>query len=293
MAEVAELPKTGNDLHLLQVFARHGSILRSMVVAVTSREPLGRCRGQPAIGRTTVSVEKVPYIVFVGSQRGGSARTTAALALAWLWGHIGRDVAVVDADPVEPGLALPPGAPWAWDRVRFLTGSASPEQWLGCDLVLLDGPPLGERAAQPLLRLADAVLVTCNAEPLAVRTMPVALEVVRQAQRTNPALSLLGISVQQFDDSDPLQTRLRGLLWRRYGTYVLEPAVPYQADLTEWLTYPDRPLPDGPARDALIRLAARFEPALGAAGAMAWLASSASPTADALRVLTVPAAENV
>jgi cellulose biosynthesis protein BcsQ len=217
-------------------------------------------------------VETLPYIVFVGSHKGGSGRTTVTLALAWLWGQAGRLIAVVDADPVSPGIGPSPGSTWDWTGVRFVAGLANTDELLGCDLVLIDGPLLGEWAAKPLLRLADGVLLTCAAEPLGVRTLTSALGAVQRAQESNPALSLLGVCVQQFQGSDRMQVQLRGLLWRRHGTYVLEPAVPHQAELAEWLLHPCRPLPEGPARQAFVRLAARLEPALGCIGAVSALA---------------------
>jgi cellulose biosynthesis protein BcsQ len=219
-----------------------------------------------------VSVEALPYVVFVGSHKGGTGRTTAALALAWLWGQAGRLVAYVDADPIQVDVPPPQTRRWDWHGVRFVSGASSTEELTGCDLVLIDGPLMGERAAQPLLRFADAVLLTCAAEPLGVRTLSCALELMERMRHANPALTLLGVSVQQFDESDPMHVQLRGLLWRRHGTYVLEPAVPYQTELSDWLLYPDRPLPEGPAREAFVRLAARLEPALGCVGAMSGLA---------------------
>jgi cellulose biosynthesis protein BcsQ len=242
-------------------------------------------------GVQAVAVEAVPYVVFVASHKGGTGRTTAALALAWLWGQAGPQVAFVEADQVEGGTAAH-FAGGDWSGVRFVDGIGQREGVLDCDLVLIDGPLLGERAAQPLLRLADAVLLTCAAEPLGVRTLSAALQIVDQARQGNPGLSLLGVSVQHYDGSDPVHVQLRGLLWRRHGTYVLEPAVPYQAEVAEWSAHPDGPLPEGPAQQAFVRLAARLEPALGCVGAMAGFAragkreahSAVAPALEAINV---------
>src|SRR4051812_3912265 len=113
----------------------------------------------------------------VGSHKGGTGRTTAALALAWLWGGAGLRVTLVDADPARAGrlIALNASGDCTWPNVGSvgeLPESGPPA--LDADVVLIDCPPLMTPDAPPVLRRAAGVVLTCQADPLSLRTVPAA-----------------------------------------------------------------------------------------------------------------------
>lgn len=91
-----------------------------------------------------------PYILVMGSHKGGTGRTTSALALAYLWGRAGWNVALVDADPAGAArlVAQPPGGVCPWEGVKFYSGLSELKRCQnGNDLILIDSPPLTEKAA--------------------------------------------------------------------------------------------------------------------------------------------------
>ena len=65
-----------------------------------------------------------PYVLAVASHKGGTGRTTAALALAWLWGRAGRRVTLADADPARAAglVARGPSGECDWPNVRYHDG---------------------------------------------------------------------------------------------------------------------------------------------------------------------------
>jgi cellulose biosynthesis protein BcsQ len=213
-----------------------------------------------------VPVRKIPYVLVVGSHKGGTGRTTSALALAWLWGQAGLKVALIDADPVRAARLVAVTAKGAcpWDNVRFfpdLAGSA--DALLGNELVVIDCPALTTRSAQRVLRLADGIVLTCLAEPLSLRTLPSAAAAVRRARQANPRLESLGILVGRYKEEDRLQGRMLRRLRRTQGARLLEPAIPYQPEVTTWPLEPGSAMPGGPAREAYAVLANGLDTRIG------------------------------
>src|SRR4051794_16250125 len=136
------------------------------------------------IQRGVRAVDRKPYMLVLASHKGGTGRTTCALALAHLWGQAGLKVALVDADPVGAArlVALGPDDACPWEGVRFWPRwPESSRALLGHDVVVIDAPPLTERSAQRVLRLADGVIVTCLSDPLSLRTIPIAAAALSQA----------------------------------------------------------------------------------------------------------------
>src|SRR3954465_9639173 len=107
----------------------------------------------------------------VASHKGGTGRTTAALALAWVWGGTGLRVTVADADPSRAAgliaLDRTEGCPWPY--VHYVSGLPDPgAPDLDADVVLIDCPPLMGPEAGSVLRRADGVVLTCQADPLSL-----------------------------------------------------------------------------------------------------------------------------
>jgi cellulose biosynthesis protein BcsQ len=207
-------------------------------------------------------VDKRPYILVLGSHKGGTGRTTSALALAYLWGQVGLSVSLIDADPVGAArmVALGPDDICPWPGVRFFPQLPESGRGLaGSDVVVIDAPPLTERSAQRVLRLADGVILTCLADPLSLRTLPCAARAFQQARAHNPRLALLGLQIAAFHEDDDLQAQMLEHVCRTYGNLLLEPPIPVQPEVGDWVLEPGSPLPEGPARDAYAAAAAQLE----------------------------------
>jgi len=210
-------------------------------------------------------VDKKPYILVLASHKGGTGRTTCALALAYLWGQSGLKVSLIDADPVGAArlVALNAEGACSWKRVRFFPRlPESGRALVGSDVVLIDAPPLTERSAQRVLRLANGVVLTCLADPLSLRTMPIAATAINQARGHNPQLTLLGLLIGIYHEQDSLQAQLLDHLRCTQGRLVLEPPIPYQQEVCDWTLEPGSPLPEGPARESYQALANLLDPVL-------------------------------
>lgn len=216
-------------------------------------------------------VEKKPYFLVLASHKGGTGRTTTALALTWLWGQAGIRVALVDADPSGAArlIAQPPQGECPWANVRFF--AQVPESSRGLldrDVVILDAPPLGDRAAQRLLRLANGVLLTCSPDSLSLRSLPGALASLQQARKQNARFESLGVIVGNYDEKDRLQRNCIAQFREGYGNAMLDPPVPYQREIAEWALLPGSPLPPGPAAESFLKLGSMLESIIGQVAAV-------------------------
>lgn len=213
-------------------------------------------------------MNREPYFLAVASHKGGTGRTTTALALAWLWGAQGRRVALLDADPIQAAAlvaARADGCPWA--GVRLLRGLPAADGALAdCDVVVADCPSLTESAAAPVLRRADGIVLTCLAEVYCVRTLPVAVRAIAAARQDNPRLELLGVLPGVYR-ADPLSAVLLGELRAGQRDLLLEPPIPFHTAVRDWAMTPGGPLPAGPAADAFARVAAVLSPLTACAAA--------------------------
>jgi cellulose biosynthesis protein BcsQ len=203
------------------------------------------------------------YVLAVASHKGGTGRTTTALALAWAWGRAGRDVGLVDADPSGAArlVAAGPGGRCDWTNVT-LHESARQAARAGREVVVVDGPSLTDHDCWAVLGQADGVLLTCVADILTLRTLPLATEVLaRGSQRATPP-ELHGVLLTRFRD-DQYQPRLRAELERLEGDVLLGPDVPEDQALRTWALTPGADLPAGPGREAYRRLAEELGMRLG------------------------------
>jgi cellulose biosynthesis protein BcsQ len=160
---------------------------------------------------------------------------------------------LVDADPVGAArlVAVSSDGECHWPNVRFFPQlPASRLELAAYDVVVIDAPPLVEERAVSALYLADGVILTTLADPLSVRTLPRALAVLWQVHRLNPRIRLHGLIVERFDENDPLQQRMLDLLRKTRGDVLLEPPIPYQVELRDWVLGKGCGLPEGPAQEA-------------------------------------------
>lgn len=206
-----------------------------------------------------------PYILAVGSHKGGTGRTSTAAALAAIWGRQGRTVMLIDADPQgAAGLLVRDGSGRCrWPNVGFRTGLPAADDFGNADLVVVDAPPLTESAARPVLARADAVVLTCLADPLCLRTVRTAAEAIARARGDGARPGLAGIILGLYRSDDDLQAGMLDRMRRHHAEYLLEPPIPCDPAWSDWPLSPGAPLPDGAATEACGRLAAVLAGSLG------------------------------
>jgi cellulose biosynthesis protein BcsQ len=201
------------------------------------------------------------YLLAVGSHKGGTGRTTAALALAWLWGREGMRVTFADADPIHAAalIALDESGACPWPNVTYVAGLPEPgDPALEGDVVLVDCPPLLAPDAGPILRRAAGVVLTCHADPLSLRTVPAAAGVLAAARIQNPTVELIGVLIGGYNGDDPVQAPMLGRLRQMHGELLLEPPVPDDPAMRDWALAPGSGLPAGRAADAFATVARRL-----------------------------------
>lgn len=211
-------------------------------------------------------MHRQPYLVAVASHKGGTGRTTTALALSWIWGQAGFRVTLADPNPVHAAslIALTPAGECPWPNVRVTRDFPGPG-WAGRDddLIVIDTPSLTEPAAQRVLRQCDGVVLTCLADPLTLRTVPAASAAIQAAREARPQLELLGILIGIFHDADRLQAHMIDHVRRSHGELLLEPPVPHHQAVSNWALSPGSGLPPGPAGDAYTAVAHSLEALIG------------------------------
>lgn len=137
-------------------------------------------------------------ILAVISQKGGVGKTTIATALAVAAELNGKSVALFDLDPQASACF------WADRRkasgrgetpvVRDVNYNRLPHvieamRGAGCDLVILDCPPVHRDIADEAIRAADMVLIPTRAEALDIRAMTQTVRLVQQLGK-RPAVTL-------------------------------------------------------------------------------------------------------
>ncbi|MBL8800183.1 MAG: ParA family protein [Planctomycetia bacterium] len=205
-----------------------------------------------------------PYVLAVASQKGGTGRTTAALALAWTWGRAGKRVTLLDADPVGAATLVAGGSPGAcrWTGVRLASFTGADWPNLDAEIVLVDCPSLTESAARPILARADGVLLTCLPDLLALRTLAAATSALRAARQSNPRLEVLGLLVGILHEADAGQQQVLAQLRQLHAGLLLEPPLPFRPEVRDWPLAPGSDLPAGPARLAYAAVAESLLPLL-------------------------------
>ena len=169
--------------------------------------------------------------LLVASQKGGVGKTTTAVNLAALAAKAGGRVLLIDADPLgsvaaslqlsrdpDDGTPARPdgvtGLGVVWSEVlpnldvicpypaddtteerlfEFLDELPNSPVARFFDRVILDAPPMPGPRTKALLMAADDVLIVQRAEPMSLRTLPVYLELVREAQQAGGGCRLKGI----------------------------------------------------------------------------------------------------
>ena len=152
------------------------------------------------------------------AQKGGTGKTTVAVALAVAAHRAGLFTAVIDLDPQasacnwrdrrvrirpkdsEPGVSDAQAArlPQALDRARAA----------GADLILIDTPARSEQAALAAAEQADLVIIPCRPQALDLETVPNSLKILKLAGNTL-ACAVLNAVPSRGDRQDQAAAALR------------------------------------------------------------------------------------
>lgn len=198
-----------------------------------------------------------PFVLGIASHKGGTGRTTTALILAWALGRLGVRVLFVDADEQRSASLIAVGGRGTceWPNVTFRAGLDVLSGEMDAEIVVVDPPALTAPTAQTVLGRADGIILTCLADPLSLRTVPAAANVIDAGKSANPRLELLGILISIYNEQDAVQHAMLNRLQQAHRDLLLDPVVPYQPSLRSWPLTPGTPPPAGPATDALAALA--------------------------------------
>jgi len=177
-----------------------------------------------------------------------------------LCGRAGFRVVLCDSDPTAAAARVACGTDCVCRSDNLRVAVRWPDETLlPADVVLLDCPSLTETAGQQALEQADGVVLTSLAEPLALRTLPVATQALARAQAARPRLAFHGIVLALWQPQDPWQTELLAELRASYGELLLEPPIPCQRDLRAWPLRPGSDLPLGEAASAYRALSEQLQ----------------------------------
>lgn len=199
-----------------------------------------------------------PYVLAVASHKGGTGRTTIALALAWIWGQLGRRVLLADADPNRSAalIAADDAGVCRWPNVDLMEGMPALDRLPPpADVIVVDCPALTESGAFDVLRHTDGLILTCLADTLCLRTLPTSTAAIRESVRDNPRLKLLGIVINLFDGADAAQSRLVSRIHKAGRPPLVGLPIPVQQAVRDWSLKPGSGFPAGAARAACLELA--------------------------------------
>ncbi len=208
-----------------------------------------------------------PLILALASHKGGTGRTTTALTLAWAFGQSGHSVAFVDADEQHAAslLALNAQGECPWPGVRFHTTADVLKKPMDADVVVVDPPALTAPTAAWVLQQVHGVILTCLADPMSIRTVPAAAAVIERTRANHPRLELLGLLVCMYRADDPVQAAMLTRMHQAHRDLLLDPVIPFQANLRDWPMRPGSPPAEGLGREAIVTFAHHFEPILAGA----------------------------
>ena len=205
-----------------------------------------------------------PPALAIVSHKGGTGRSTTALALAYLWGMQGHRILLAESStsPTLASLVYDHQGKTKWQNVRLTSGNWQENTISGtADLIIVDCPPLTLPSALTVLKSCDAAVLTCLPDPLSLRTLQTAILSLSEVRKQHAAFRLLGLVLNQYQENVPLHTEL-GRLVEQSLTLPLQKKVPFDPAIRAWMVQGGQPIPDGPGRSGFAVVAAELE-ALG------------------------------
>ena len=103
-----------------------------------------------------------------------------------------------------------------------------------CDCILIDTPPGENSLAVSALNCADSVIVPLQCEPLALRTLPQILRLIREVRsRVNPTLHMEGVLLTMYDVRYAFTESVTEQVWKNFPReLVFETIIPRREDFS-------------------------------------------------------------
>ena len=106
----------------------------------------------------------------------------------------------------------------SWTGVTYVAELPPPGEPLPeCDLAIVDCPPLLDPTCTAVLNRCRGVVLTCQAEPLALRTIPAAAQAIERARLSNAQLEFLGVVNGLHRNEDLVQAPMLDRLRAAHG----------------------------------------------------------------------------
>ena len=155
----------------------------------------------------------MPIIIAIINRKGGVGKTATTKNLAFALSKLGKKVAVADQDNSDNLTFGVDRDNLPFDYIKSDRSYAilSKFKELDYDIILLDNPPtLGQEATSSLL-IADYVLIPANFTFYVEKGIIGIFESIKEIQKINPKLKLLGVLINMFDkrEKDNLSKLLR------------------------------------------------------------------------------------
>ena len=188
-------------------------------------------------------------ILAVANQKGGTAKSTTAAALAQAAAHKGRRVLVIDTDPQANAsffLAADVNRPGAFEVLEGLPAAEAiqatadgldviPASWNlqtisssrgsarrlktalepiagGYDLIILDTPPTAGELQYNALMAATDLIIPLQADIVGLQGLYQMADTARQIQGSNPDLSIIGVILTRYDSRPKINRYLQEVI---------------------------------------------------------------------------------
>ena len=104
-----------------------------------------------------------------------------------------------------------------------------------CDVILFDTPPGENSLSVSALNSSDAVIIPLQCEPLALRTLPQILRLIREVKsKVNPALSIEGVLLTMYDVRYGFTEQVSEQVWKNFPRdLVFETIIPRREDFSK------------------------------------------------------------
>lgn len=104
-----------------------------------------------------------------------------------------------------------------------------------CDIILFDTPPGENSLSVSAMNCADAVIIPLQCEPLALRTLPQILRLVREVKtKVNPALTIEGVLLTMYDVRYGFTEQVTEQVWKNFPRdLVFETIIPRREDFSK------------------------------------------------------------